>query len=184
MSVAQGLLTYRQFELLDFDRPAELVRGEIVEQEMPGSHHGSVCAAIVILLGIWNRSTRLGSILSNDSFLLVERNPDTVRGPDCGFIRWDRLPLGKLPQGTLQTPLDLAVEVISPSDNLGDVAQKVTEYLVAGVREVWVVDPESRTVDIHSVNQPTVRLTEADTLTRPDLLPGFSCVVAEFFADI
>ncbi len=184
MSIAQDLLTYQQFETLTFDRPTELVRGEIVEQEMPYSRHGAVCLAVGMFLLQWARRTRLGFVFGNDSFILTERDPDSVRGPDCAFIRADRLPGGVLPEKTLLVPPDLVVEVLSPSNRQAEMLDKVLEYLRSGVREVWVVDPVQRTLDIHRTEPSPIHLTEADTLTRPDLLPGFSCSVAEFFADI
>lgn len=184
MSIAQQSITASEFEQLSFERPTELIRGEIVECEMPTTRHGSVCLAIGALLWIWSRSTKLGTTFSNDSHVLTERDPDTVRGPDCAFIRYDRLPGGKLPTGVLTIPVDLAIEVLSPSDRWTEVMEKVLEYLKSGVSEVWVVDPDKRTVAIHRADQTPVYLTESDTLTRPELLPGFSCQVAEFFADL
>lgn len=184
MSVADKLLSYREFEKLTFERPTELVRGEIVEQEMPDSRHGSVCAAVAAFLLLWARRSRIGFVFSNDSHVLTERDPDTVRGPDCAFIRADRLPDNQLPERTLLVPVDLAVEVLSPSNRWTNMLDKVLEYLRSGVREVWVVDPEKRTQDIHQADQSPIHLTESDTVTRPDLLPGFSCPMAEFFADI
>jgi Uma2 family endonuclease len=117
--------------------------------------------------------------------VLTEQNPDTVRGPDCAFIRRDRLPGGKLPRGTLRIPVDLAVEVLSPSDRWQDVMDKVLEYLLSGTLEVWVVDPEQRHVEVYRSDLPRpLRFDERSELIRPELLPGFSCRVADFFADL
>lgn len=184
MSIAQQTISATEFEQMTFERPTELIRGDIVECEMPTFQHGSVVAWITILLGIWNKTHKLGSIGTNDSHVLTERDPDTVRGPDCAFIRFDRLPGGKLPVGVLTIPVDLAVEVLSPSDRWTEVMETVLEYLKSGVVQVWVVDPEKRTVAIHRADQTPVYLSETDSLTRPELLPGFTCQVAEFFADL
>lgn len=184
MSIAHQPVTWRQFETMVFDRPTELVHGALVEQAMPTTQHGSVCLAVGTELRKWARASGTGSAFSNDSHVLTEHDPDTVRGPDCGFVRRERLPEGKLPPGVLRIPVDLAVEVLSPSDRWADVLDKVLEYLRSGVREVWVLDPERRTLAIHQSDESAISLTEDDVLTRPNLLPGFSCPVAEFFSEL
>ncbi len=184
MSIAHQPVTWRQFERMKFEHPTELVRGEISEQEMPTSQHGSVCLAIGSELRSWARSGGYGAAFSNDSHVLTERDPDTVRGPDCAFIRRERLPDGKLPAGVLEIPVDLAVEVLSPTDRWTDVLDKVLEYLRSGVREVWVIDPQRRSVAVHLPDQSPMHFAESETLTRPELLPGFACPVAELFADL
>jgi Uma2 family endonuclease len=170
MSTGHQLLTSREFEQLTFERPTELVRGEIVEQAMPTSQHGSVCIAVAALLYFWAKAGRHGPVFGNDSHMLVEQDPDTVRGPDVAFIRRDRLPQGKLPPGTLEIPPDLVVEVLSPSDRWSDVFDKIEEFLTCGVREVWVIDPEKRSMSIHQAGHSPLRIVESETLTRPDLL--------------
>jgi Uma2 family endonuclease len=184
MSIAHQPVTWRQFERMEFEHPTELVRGEISEQEMPTSQHGSVCALVAAFLVFWARTGRQGAVFSNDSHVLTERDPDTVRGPDCAFIRRERLPEGKLPAGVLEIPVDLAVEVLSPTDRWTDVLDKVLEYLRSGVREVWVIDPQRRSVAVHQPDQSPMHFAESETLTRPELLPGFACPVAELFADL
>lgn len=184
MSVGNQLLTFREFEQMTFDRPTELVRGELVEYDMPTSQHGAVCIAIAALLYVWAKAGNRGVVFGNDSHVLVDRDPDSVRGPDVAFICRDRLPNGKLPPGTLEISPDLVIEVVSPSDRWSDIFEKIGEYLAAGVREVWVIDPEKRSLSIHQQDAPNFRLTESDTLTQRDVLPGFSCSVAELFADI
>lgn len=185
MSIAQQLITVEQFERMTFDVPTELVRGELSEQPMPFSQHGSVVLAIGAALLSWARAGGYGAVFCNDSWVVTERNPDTVRGPDCAYIRREKLPSGKLPRGTLRIPVDLAVEVLSPSDRWSEVMDKILEYLRNGTEEAWVVDPDERTVEVYRTDlQRPVRFDSNSTLTRPDLLPGFSCPVAEFFADI
>ncbi len=184
MSTGQQLLTAREFEQMAFERPTELVQGEIKELEMPGRPHGVVCAAITILLGIWNRSAAWGKIFTNDSFVQTTRGPDSVRGPDVAFMRTDRLPDGRVTPESVEIPPDLVIEVLSPSDRWSEVYDKIEEYLSAGVCEVWIIDFEKRVLSIHQASLPPVRLRESDTLERPQLLPGFSCRIAELFTDL
>lgn len=198
MSIVQQLITAEQFATMKLDGPAELVRGEIVYLNrpatkvselsgafcMPQNYHGYVTAAIVGLLFMWNRKHGLGLVLSNDSWVQTDYDPDSVRGPDVIYIRRDKLPTEKLQRGVMTTPPDLVVEVLSPSDRWPDVLDKVSEFLRSGIDEVWIVDPDKRSLDIHRADQSPVHFAKTDTLIRPDLLPGFACPVAEFFADI
>ncbi|HET6425092.1 MAG TPA: Uma2 family endonuclease [Planctomycetaceae bacterium] len=185
MSIAQRAITAAEFERMTFDRPTELVCGELVEQTMPTIQHGRVCALITAFLTMWARQAQSGVVFSHDSFVLTDREPDSVRGPDCAYIRWEKLPGGKMPVGgTLTIPADLVIEVISPSDRWTNVLDKVLEYLRSGVTEVWVIDPEQRSVTAHRSDAASIHFDGDDELTRPDLLPGFSCRVSELFADL
>lgn len=184
MSIGQQLLTVREFDQMTFDRPTELVRGEVVELTQLTAAHGAVCASVVFFLWDWSRRGEQGVVLSSFTPVLVERDPDTVRGPDVAFIRRERLADGKVPSGTLIIAPDLTVEVLCPADRWSDVFDKIQEYLAAGVWEVWIVDPAKRSLSIHVAERSPIRLTESETLTRPELLPGFSCRVSELFADL
>jgi Uma2 family endonuclease len=84
-------------------------------------------------------------------------------------------------RGYFQGPPDLAVEVMSPSDRAGEVLAKVQDWLAAGCRAVWVVDPTSQTVSAYRGSHETALLTVADALTDDDILPGFRLPVAEIF---
>jgi Uma2 family endonuclease len=77
---------------------------------------------------------------------------------------------------------DLVAEVVSPSDTFSSVAEKVEDWLKAGVRLVWVIDPATQTVRVYRTGQPTQVLREQDTLSGEDVLPGFACKVSELFA--
>jgi len=184
MSVAQQLYTLDEYEQMTFDVPTELVRGELVPMPMPGAIHGRICGNVYFALESWNRQSDWGSVTSNDTGVATEFNPDTARGADVVAVRWDHLPDRQLPKGCFRTPPDLIVEVLSPSDRWNEVLAKVSEYLDAGVTEVWVVDHEDRSVDAFRINQRRRFLGEHAEITSPDLLPGFSCLVADFFRHV
>src|SRR5207248_1549779 len=90
----------------------------------------------------------LGHVLSNDSCIVTERNPDTVRGADVAFYSYERVPRGPIPPGLLSVPPDLVFEVLSPNDRWSDVHVKVAEYLHAGVQAVCVLDDSTRSVHV------------------------------------
>ncbi len=102
--------------------------------------------------------------------------PGLVRIPDLSFVRWDRLPGGKIPAAPILglTP-DLAVEVLSPGHTRGEMALKVREYFLSGVRLVWLVDPRKRQVRVSTAPDYSTRLTEEDSPDGGDVLPGYNC---------
>jgi len=156
----------------------ELVRGEIVTMPPTKQEHGFTQAQIVFLLKLVVTPKRLGWV-GSESGVITERDPDCVRGPDIFFFSIERAPTR--PTGYSEIVPDLAIEIRSQSDRRGAVREKVREYLAAGVRLVWVVDPETQTAMVYAGNMRGVELGEDDTITGGDVLPGFSCKVAEFF---
>jgi Uma2 family endonuclease len=77
---------------------------------------------------------------------------------------------------------DLCVEVLSPSNRMARIREKLAEYFQRGVRMVWIADPEDRTVAVYRSPEEGRILHETATLTGEDVLPGFSCQVADLFA--
>ena len=88
---------------------------------------------------------------------------------------------GRLPQGFLHGAPDLAVEVLSPSDNPVDVQQKVRDYLEAGSRLVWIVAPQAKAVTVYRADSSARLLREGEDLEGEDVLPGLAIPLAEVF---
>ena len=162
----------------------ELVRGRLEELDTvpPGVRHGWVMSCIVHVLMQYVVPRGLGLVVSGDAGFILERAPDTVRGPDVAFIRADRVPPDDDLDGFADLSPDLAVEVLSPRDRPGQVQAKVADYLRTGVRLVWVVDPRARTVVVHVPGHSPRRHTAADRLDGGDVLPGFTCAVRDLLA--
>jgi Uma2 family endonuclease len=177
------LLTAEEFMAVDLGEGTfELVRGEIVEVPPPMPEHGAVCANTSGILWDYGRRSGYGYVLANDSAILTERGPDTVRGADVAFYSHARWPRSEVGKTVPPVPPDLAVEVYSPSNRRGAMSAKVTEYLVVGTLMVWVIYPESRSVVIHrSDDRPPLVLHEGDVIENLPELPGFRCAVADFF---
>ena len=110
--------------------------------------------------------------------------PSRIRRADVSFIRGDRMSIEQMTEGYAQIPPDLAVEVISPNDLAKELNEKLEDYLRAGVKLIWVIDPELRILAIHRADGTSVRLHEADNVTGEDVIPGFQCPVAAFFPDL
>src|SRR5947207_5568040 len=127
------LLTAEEFARLpqpDDGTLQELVNGVIVTMTPPGFYHGRVCSLIDRKLGVFIDAHNLGYITSNDSGVIVARNPDTVRGPDVAFWSRERLP-DPPRHGYPEIAPDLVAEVMSPSDVFTRVQFKVQQYLDA-----------------------------------------------------
>jgi Uma2 family endonuclease len=105
-----------------------------------------------------------------------------VRIPDLSFLSWERLPGRRIPkQPILGLAPDLAVEVLSPGNTGAEMALKVREYFLAGIRLVWLVDPHKRLVRAYTAPDQFVRLTEQDSLDGGDVLPGLQLPVKRIF---
>ena len=181
--VPMRLLTAEEFALLpppEDGAQQELVNGVVVTMPPPSFYHGQVCSKFDRKLGVFIDAHRLGWIASNDSGVILGRNPATVRGPDVAF--WSRERMPEPPRkGYAEIAPDLVVEVMSPSDVFLQSLRKVQEYLGASVREVWLAIPEDRSVLVCRSGQQQVILSNGDTLTGGEVLPGFSCAVADLF---
>jgi Uma2 family endonuclease len=126
------------------------------------------------------RTNKLGWVFPPETGIVLFDDRATVRSPDAAFVRRDRLP-GFTDHFVPLAP-DLAVEVLSPSHRMLDAMSKVTMYLQAGVRIVWLVDPTSQTVTIFRPDAAPRTLGEGDVLDGGEVTPGFSVPVAEIFS--
>ncbi len=179
---APNLMTVDEFARRpDPGYPEELVRGRIVPMPQPTRRHGEICSKSVRILGNFADDHDLGKVLCNDTGVITERGPDTVRGADISFYSYQRIGRGPLPRDYGEVPPELIVEVRSPSDRWSKVLAKVVEYLEAGVLAVVVLDDDSRTALLAMADQPPRRLGPDDDLTIPEILPGFSVPVRRFF---
>lgn len=182
-AVPARLLTAEEYACEDpDDRWTELVAGDVVREPGPGAEHGVVQVTLAYHLRRFIDDHPLGRILTESGYVL-ERGPDTVRGPDVSFVaetRWASMPDRRK---YFEGGPDLAVEVASPDDSRRLLAEKARSYLAAGARLVWIVWPESRTVDVHRPGAPPETLSAGDTLDGEDLLPGFALRVSRIFED-
>ncbi len=161
----------------------ELVNGEIIEMAPVGGVHGQITSRISRRLAEHVERQGVGEVVVGDvGFVLdLPHDPERVRAPDVAFVSSQRLPSGGLPQGFLHGAPDLAVEVLSPSDNPVDVQQKVRDYLEAGARLVWVVAPQAKAVTVYRADGSARLLREQEHLEGEDLLPGLAIPLAEVF---
>lgn len=182
MATATQLITAEEYARLpDRGVPTELVRGEVVEMNMPYPRHGQVCSRIDRIVGAFADDHDLGHVMCNDAGIITERDPDTVRGGDVWYISYQKAPKGPLPNHYLSAAPDIVFEVLSEHDRWSNVYAKVSEYLAIGVAVVCAVDPRDETVRLYFSDHPETVLTSADELTFPNQLPGFSVPVQHLF---
>ncbi len=162
-------------------RPMELVRGRIQKMNVPGPRHGQLCGRMVQILMNFVDEHGLGHVLCNDSGIVTERDPDTVRGMDVSFYSYSRLPKGPLPAKYVDVVPELVVEVRSPDDRWSRILKKISEYLEAGVTAVCVLDPKTETARVYSADETEQILTADEELSFPNILPGFAVLVRRFF---
>jgi Uma2 family endonuclease len=181
-TVAEKLLTAEEYgELPDNGQPTELVRGRIVPLNMPAPRHGEICVVTIYLLKRFLEDHPLGRVVSNDSGVITERDPDTVRGGDVAFYSYQRVPPGPLPRGYLPVVPELVFEVRSPTDRWGAILAKVAEYLEAGVGLVCVLDEATSSAHVYRSDEPVQVFAAEQELLLPEVLPGFRAVVGRFF---
>jgi Uma2 family endonuclease len=177
--VATRQVTVEEFAAMPLHGIWELVDGEPIELSPAAGRSGWISANVVALLANHVRSGRLGWAFSAETGFVLFSDRQTVRSPDAAVVLRDRL--AAPPDSFVPLAPDLAVEVLSPSDRMADAMSKITMYLQAGVRLVWLIDPETLTVTVFRQDAAPKSIGERETLDGGDVLPGFSVQVAEIF---
>lgn len=144
--------------------------------------HGQMAMSLGGHLWAYARKHNLGIVYAAETGFTIMQNPDTVRAPDVAFIARARIPEVGVPDtGFWVIAPDLVAEIVSPHDRMSDIQDKITDYLKAGVRLIWLVDPKTRTVTVYQSRQQVEILIEGDELTGKDVLPGFQLPLTELF---
>jgi Uma2 family endonuclease len=155
----------------------EMVDGRLVERKM-STKSSWVGGQLLLQLGMHCAASNIGWVWPADQIYRCFANPRTARKPDVSFIRRDRLPEEGWEEGELHLAPDLAVEVVSPNETVYELDVRVEEYLAAGVRLVWVVNPESRIALIHRLDGTMAKVRDGHELSGEDVVPGFRCPLA------
>ena len=157
----------------------ELVDGQLVERNM-GAESNWVAGELHACLTQHCKEHGLGWALPSETgYQCFPHEPGRVRKPDVSFVRYGRFPGRVLPKGWVKIRPDLAVEVVSPSEVVDELDEKLTDYRKVGVPLIWVIHLVSRTVMIYRGDGSVGRLRESDELSGEDIIPGFRCPVRE-----
>ena len=172
-------ITAAELYELGEDAPYVLIKGELVEEMSPqGRLHGKVLSKLNSILDTEIVDPEMGELLVGDVGFVLARNPDTVLAPDLAFVRAERLE--NAGDAYLDFAPDLAIEVVSPSNTLSDVARKLGLYLLHGSSEVWVVRPREREIAVHRANATKAVFRADEALTSP-LFPGKAIALGRVF---
>ena len=177
MTTTRVRLTEDQFLHLPRDgRKYELVDGEA--QEVPAGHeHDAIGIQVALLLKpcVKGRGVLAGA---QAGFRMRSGN---IRSPDVSFTLKERLPGGKPSKGFEDMAPDLAVEILSPSDDVADLPRKVNEYFMSGSQQVWLLEPELQQVTVYRSLSDSRRYAADEEMDGGLLLPGFRCRVRDLF---
>ncbi len=192
MVVVKPLLSPADFErmlesgeLPDVDDVTyELVDGEVVRLPQPEWYHAAVGAAIIAELSPFAK--RIGALVLGDNAAFVAgEQRQHVRGPDVSLVTHERMHILRRGRRVGSESPDLAIEILSPAQHSDDYARrKVSEYLAAGTKVVWLVDPESRSVRAYEAGKAEYAIySEEAEITLEAILPGFRTMVSAFFPE-
>jgi Uma2 family endonuclease len=175
-------MTFEAAARLDPDEaPGELDGGRWVPVTRSTWRHGEIAGNVYLLLRVYARQHPGWSVAVGDPGAKLGHAPDVLRGPDVAIVRAERRPQGRGKEGWLEGAPDIAVEVMGDSQSASDLAAKALEHLTAGAKMVWVVDPAPERVMVFSPPNQIRVLRRDEVLDGGDVLPGFSCRVAEMF---
>jgi Uma2 family endonuclease len=180
--VIVGRVGVAEFEAMP-DEPAyrlELSRGMMVREPAPAQQHGRIAARLARRLMEYAEANGAGEVFTDAGFVLSEERA-TVRVPDVSFVARERIPAEGAGERMWRLAPDLAVEVVSPSNAVSDLQQKLFDYLEAGVRAVWVIEPRTQSAVVWS-HDSSVRVLRRDAaLDGGVILPGFRYPLAQLF---
>lgn len=179
---SKSRVTADELAAMPDEKRYELIDGELVERAPVGNESSWIAMCLGSLLFNHCLANRLGWVFDSESgYQCFPDDPNRVRKPDVSFVRFGRFPNEQIPKGYAKLAPDLAVEVVSPNDLAEEVESKVGQFLAAGVRLVWVVYPETRTVRVQRLDRTISGLLADEELTGEDVVPGFRCRVGDLF---
>jgi len=187
MAIAPTTGSYLPEDLLVSGREGryELIDGQLREKPPMGIEANLVALELLRRLGNHVSPQRLGFVTGMEGgYQIFPHEPRRVRYPDGSFIRAGRLPGNKPPRGHSKIVPDLVIEVVSPNDLAEEIDERLTDFLRAGVSRFWVVYPLTRHVQVYRRDGSGLRIGPEGALDGEDVLPGFSCPLAELFAVI
>ena len=176
------LMTAEELEQVDIPGKAtELIRGHLVVREPPSTYHGCIASNLNLVVAMHVRAHDLGAVFGQDTGFKITSDPDTVRAADLAFVARQRVGLiGR--RGYAALAPDFVAEILSPDDRPGEVLEKIGEWLEAGVRLVWVIDPDAEMARVYRADG-SLRIVEAHAaLDGDDVMPGLMCQLSDILS--
>lgn len=170
-------------EFADISEPGrfDLIKGELLRMPPAGGEHGEVAGELARVIGNFVVENDLGRFYAAETGFILDAESSTVLAPDVAFVQASRVPPRERRRGFVPVVPDLVVEVVSPSDRVTEVNDKVNTYLDSGVRMVWAVEPIRQRITVYTPDRRARLLNSDDVLEGGDVLPGFSLPLADIF---
>lgn len=182
MSGTTSKLSLQEFlELPESGDRYELIDGELVPKMTPTTPHSRTQKRLLRKIDDWCDQTGIGEINPEWAVALVRDGVDWSPVPDLTYISFDRVPLNWDGEGVCPGFPVLVVEILSPGQTFGQMTQKATDYLLAGVDRVWVVDTTAQSITVFQAGNLPQTFWSDGTIEDP-LLPGFVLPVSSLFA--
>ena len=166
------------FELPEGDRPYELVDGQAIAKMSPKFFHSRLQKTLLFILDSWAKNQ--GRVEPEWAIKLKRNGADWVPVPDLSYISYNRLRADWILDEACPVAPELVIEIISPGQGFGDLAEKATDYLQAGIAIVWLIDTKSQSITVFCPDTlpKTFRGTAALT---DDLLPELEITPQQVF---
>jgi Uma2 family endonuclease len=174
-------MTIEEFAAISEPGRFDLIHGEVLRIPPAGGEHGEVTLELGRVIANHVVEHELGRCYAAATGFILNEADHTVLAPDVAFVQSAKLPDREQRRGFVPAVPDLVVEVVSPSDRIGDVIDKVTAYLDAGVRLVWVIEPVRLRATVYAADRTARLLNTDDTLEGGSVLPGFRIPLADIF---
>ena len=155
--------------------------GKLIIMSPTGSESGKRNSSLLAQVWNWNRQSKLGVVF--DSSTGFKLSNGATRSPDVSWVaidRWNGLS-DKLKRGLAPIDPDFVIELLSPTDNLLTIQQKMQEYINCGVKLGWLINPDEKKVEIYYQSQDKQVISNPDNLSGEDILPGLSVDLADIF---
>jgi Uma2 family endonuclease len=186
MLTEQNLMTGEQWLALPDDGVERwLIHGQLREREITRRNwtHSEIMGWLVHLLHVWNanRPAPRGRVLCGEAGVRLRREPDSIVGVDVAYVQPELVPAPNSKSTLIEGAPLLTVEILSPSEVLEEVFEKIDLYLECGVKIVWIVNPHDRTITAYEQGKRPILFNEDQELTAEPWLPGFRAPVRQLF---
>jgi Uma2 family endonuclease len=155
--------------------------GRLIFMSPTGGETGERNLELAFQIKLWNKQTQLGKVF--DSSTGFKLSNQAVRSPDVSWIsieKWNALSKEQR-RKFLPIDPDFVIELMSPTDILGQVQNKMKEYLDCGVRLGWLINPDARQVEVYRYSQKKEVLSNPQSLSGENIMPGLVVELTEIF---
>jgi Uma2 family endonuclease len=183
MTRTVGKLTLQEFLALpESDEGFEFVDGELKPKVSPKFQHSKAQLRLLTFIHDWCEQQQSGRVLPEWAVVLQRRGRDWVPVPDLLYVSFERLPQTWEEDEPCPVVPELVIEIISPGQTFAELTEKATDYLIAGVDRVWVVDTKAQVLTIFRRDALPDTLRVEDSVEDP-LLPGLALPIARLFSN-